>query len=80
MFYSIWWPRPPGDTSDVPPQQVREKVDRHFLGTVWEDLNILRYQEYIENPALSRVDARRAIGATPGITTTDDLIRVWKRQ
>ena len=56
MFYSIWWPRLPGDTSDVPPRQVRDQVERQFLGTVWEDLNIWRYQEYIENPALSRVD------------------------
>ena len=28
MFYSIWWPRLPGDTSDVPPDTVREQVER----------------------------------------------------
>ena len=27
-------------------------------GTVWEDLDIWRYQEYIEHPALSKVDAK----------------------
>ena len=58
MFYSIWWPRLPGDTSDVPPDSVREKVERQFLGTVWEDLDIWRYQEYVEHPALSKVDAK----------------------
>ena len=34
------------------------KVERQFLGTVWEDLNIWRYQEYVEHPALSKVDAK----------------------
>ena len=58
MFYSIWWPRLPGDTSDVPPDSVREQVERQFLGTVWEDLDIWRYQEYVEHPALSKVDAK----------------------
>ena len=58
MFYSIWWPRLPGDTSDVPPDKVREQVERQFMGTVWDDLEIWRYQEYIENPALSKVDAK----------------------
>jgi 3-ketosteroid 9alpha-monooxygenase subunit A len=28
------------------------------MGTVWDDLNIWRYQEYIEHPALSNVDAK----------------------
>jgi nitrite reductase/ring-hydroxylating ferredoxin subunit len=58
MFYSIWWPRLPGDASDVPPDSVREKVERQFLGTVWDDLNIWRHQEYVEHPALSKVDAK----------------------
>ncbi len=58
MFYSIWWPRLPGDTSDVPPDSVREKVERQFLGTVWDDLNIWRHQEYVEQPALAKVDAK----------------------
>ena len=47
-----------GDTSDVPPDSVRERVERQFLGTVWEDLDIWRYQEYVEHPALSKVDAK----------------------
>jgi hypothetical protein len=58
MFYSIWWPRVPGDTSDVPPDKVREQVERQFLGTVWEDLDIWRYQEYIERPPLAKIDAK----------------------
>ncbi len=58
MFHSIWWPRLPGDTSEVPPDKVREQVERQFLGTVWEDLDIWRYQEYIEHPALSKIDAK----------------------
>jgi len=36
----------------------REQVERQFLGTVWEDLDIWRYQEYIEQPALSKIDAK----------------------
>ena len=58
MFYSIWWPRLPGDTSDVPPDSVREQVERQFLGTVWDNLNIWRHQEYIAHPALSKIDAK----------------------
>ena len=58
MFYSIWWPRLSGDTSDVPPDKVREQVGRQFLGTVWEDLDIWRYQEYIERPTLATVDVK----------------------
>ena len=48
----------PGDTSDVPPDSVRQQVECQFLGTVWDDLNIWRYQEYIEHPALSKIDAK----------------------
>jgi 3-ketosteroid 9alpha-monooxygenase subunit A len=41
-----------------PPDKVREQVEKQFLGTVWEDLAIWRYQEYIERPALAKVDAK----------------------
>jgi hypothetical protein len=58
MFYSIWWPRLPGDTSDAPPDSVREQVEKQFLGTVWEDLDIWRYQEYVERPPLAKIDAK----------------------
>jgi len=58
MFYSIWWPRNPGDTSDVPPERLRERVEKQHLSTVWDDLNIWRYQNYVEHPPLSRVDAK----------------------
>ncbi|BBZ68772.1 (2Fe-2S)-binding protein [Mycolicibacterium insubricum] len=58
MFYSIWWPKEPGETSDVPPPHVREEVERKFLKTVWEDVDIWEHQIYIEHPPLARVDAR----------------------
>jgi 3-ketosteroid 9alpha-monooxygenase subunit A len=48
----------PGDPSDVPPDSVRQRVEKQFLGSVWDDLEIWRYQRYVENPALSRVDAK----------------------
>lgn len=58
MFYAIWWPRNAGDASDVPPEDVRERVEKQHLVTVWDDLNIWRYQNYVEHPALSKVDAK----------------------
>ena len=42
----------------VPPERVREQVENQFLRTVWEDLDIWRDQEYVEHPALSKVDAK----------------------
>jgi 3-ketosteroid 9alpha-monooxygenase subunit A len=57
LFYSIWWPRNPGDSSDVPPEDVRAQVERRFLVTVFEDLNIWRYQHYVEKPPLAKIDA-----------------------
>jgi phenylpropionate dioxygenase-like ring-hydroxylating dioxygenase large terminal subunit len=57
LFYSIWWPRNPGD-SDVPPEEVRARVEKQFLVTVWEDLGIWRHQEYVEHPPLSPRDAK----------------------
>lgn len=58
MFCSIWWPKVPGETSDVPPDDVREQVEKQFLGIVWEDVGIWRYQLYVEHPPLSKVDAK----------------------
>ena len=57
MFYSIWWPREPGDESDVPPEDVVRRVEKQFLVTVWEDLEIWRYMEFVERPPLSKADA-----------------------
>ena len=57
MFYSIWWPRDPGDDSDVPPEDVVRQVEKQFLVTVWDDLEIWRYMEYVERPPLSKVDS-----------------------
>jgi 3-ketosteroid 9alpha-monooxygenase subunit A len=47
-----------GWSAEFPVGEVRAKVERQFLGTVWEDLDIWRYQEYVEHPALSTVDAK----------------------
>ncbi|MFC8529876.1 Rieske (2Fe-2S) protein, partial [Nocardia sp. NPDC057227] len=58
LFYSIWWPKLPGDEGDVPPPEVQAKVERQFLITVWDDLSIWRYQKYVEHPALSPADAK----------------------
>ena len=58
MFYSIWEPRMPGDESDVPPEAVRKRIEKQFLGTVWDDLEIWRYQKYVEQPRAVRVDAK----------------------
>jgi phenylpropionate dioxygenase-like ring-hydroxylating dioxygenase large terminal subunit len=58
MFYSIWWPRKAGDSSDIPPDDVRARVEKQYLGTVWDDLEIWRYQKYVEHPALAKIDAK----------------------
>ncbi len=31
MFYSIWWPKTRGETSDMPPEEVRKQVEKQFL-------------------------------------------------
>jgi hypothetical protein len=36
----------------------QERVEKEFLQTLWDDLEIWRYQIYIENPALAQQDAR----------------------
>ena len=41
-----------------PAPKLREQVEDQFLRTVWEDLDIWRYQEYVEHPALSKIDAK----------------------
>ena len=58
LFYSIWWPRVPGDDADVPHGKLREVIEKQFLSTVFDDLRIWRYQKYVEHPALSKVDAK----------------------
>jgi phenylpropionate dioxygenase-like ring-hydroxylating dioxygenase large terminal subunit len=69
MFYSIWWPRDPGDTSDVPPEQHQRTAKEKFLVTLGDDLEIWRYQVYVETPAFARQDAQ-PYGA----------LRKWARQ
>lgn len=68
MFYTIWWQRQPGDEGD-PPAHVVEKVEREFLTTVDDDLNIWRHQKWIDDPAYSKIDAK-------GYAT----LRQWCRQ
>lgn len=58
MFYSIWWPKPAGETAEAPPAELRERVERDLLSTVFDDLSIWRHQVYIENPPMARVDAK----------------------
>jgi hypothetical protein len=58
LFYSIWWPRTSSDESDVPPDELRERIEQQFLSTVWDDLEIWRYQKYVERPPLAKQDAK----------------------
>jgi len=58
MFYSVWWPRRPDDDSEIPPDDLRKRIDEQFMVTIWEDLEIWRYQKYVENPALAKQDAK----------------------
>lgn len=58
LFYSIWWPRVPGDDSDVPDGKLRELIERQLLSTVFDDLRIWRHQRYVEHPALSKADTK----------------------
>jgi 3-ketosteroid 9alpha-monooxygenase subunit A len=69
LFYSIWWPREEGDTSPTVPEHHMERAQKEFLQTLWDDLEIWRYQKYIEKPALAQQDAR-PYGA----------LRKWARQ
>ena len=47
--------RQPG-TLDI--EDVRKRVEKQYLVTVWDDLEIWRYQKYIERPSLSKIDAK----------------------
>jgi 3-ketosteroid 9alpha-monooxygenase subunit A len=58
MFYSIWWPRESGDDSPTVPDHVRERAAKEYLSTLEDDLEIWRYQKYIEHPALAKQDAK----------------------
>ncbi len=33
-------------------------IEKQFLSTVFDDLQIWRYQKYVERPALSKADAK----------------------
>jgi hypothetical protein len=58
LFYWIWWPRTAGDIADVPDGRTRDVIEKQFLSTVFDDLEIWRYHKYVERPALSRQDAK----------------------
>jgi phenylpropionate dioxygenase-like ring-hydroxylating dioxygenase large terminal subunit len=58
LFYTVWWPRVPGDDSPAPPPDLLERIDKEFLSTMEDDLEIWRYQRYVENPALAKQDAK----------------------
>ncbi|MGD9792979.1 MAG: Rieske 2Fe-2S domain-containing protein [Acidimicrobiia bacterium] len=58
MWYTIWWPRDEGDDSVVVPEHHRERATKDYLITLWDDLEIWRYQVYVENPALAQQDAK----------------------
>lgn len=58
MFYSIWWPRDEGDTREAIPEHYRARAEKQFLRTLWDDLEIWRYQVYIETPAFAKQDAK----------------------
>ena len=57
LFYTVWWPRLPGDDAPQLPRDLRERVDQQFLSTMEDDLEIWRYQKYVEHPALAKQDA-----------------------
>ena len=57
LFYSVWWPRDEGDESEVIPDEHRAKTKAH-LDALWDDLEIWRYQIYIDNPMLAQQDAK----------------------
>ena len=69
LFYSIWWPREEGNPDGPAPQHIIEKATKEFLSTLWDDLEIWRYQVYVETPAFAKQDAK-PYGA----------LRKWARQ
>jgi phenylpropionate dioxygenase-like ring-hydroxylating dioxygenase large terminal subunit len=58
MFYTIWWPREPGDDAPAAPPELRGRVEREVLSSVEDDLLIWRTQKWVEHPAYSKVDAK----------------------
>jgi hypothetical protein len=48
---------------------MRERAEKEFLHTLWDDLEIWRYQVYVDQPILAQQDAR-PYGA----------LRKWDRQ
>ena len=55
----------------TPPEDLRERVEKEFMITMWDDLEIWRYQKYVEHPAWrGRTPSRtRRCGNGPGSST-----------
>ncbi len=52
LFYSIWWPRDPRrHLRRAADGKLRDVIEKQFLSTVFDDLEIWRYQKYVEHPA-----------------------------
>jgi 3-ketosteroid 9alpha-monooxygenase subunit A len=50
LFYTVWWPRLPGDESWTPPPVLLERIEKEFLSTMEDDLEIWRHQRHVEKP------------------------------
>lgn len=58
MFYCIWWKKDPGDEGDTFPDKYQPMLQSQFLATLADDLEIWRYQKYIEQPIYAKSDAK----------------------
>ena len=58
MFYTVWWPRIPATILRLHQKTCAARVEKEFMVTMWDDLEIWRYQKYVEHPALARQDAK----------------------
>lgn len=68
-WFMVGWPKDAGDESDVISDANWERITKEHIRTLWDDLEIWRYQVCVENPALAQRDAK-PYGA----------LRKWARQ
>ena len=66
LFYTVWWPRIPGDDSPLPPPDLQERIDKEFLSTMEDDLEIWRYQKLHRAPG-PRQAGRQALQGAPHV-------------
>ena len=59
LFYTVWWPRLPGDESSLR-RTTSENASRRSSSARWRTISRsgATNQRYVENPALARQDAR----------------------